>query len=185
MGDIDGDSDIDAVGKIWGQGLVTLINQGTGELLPSWKLEDQQTTIGDIALAGFDQDGDLDALICNGFRETGSYPCRLLWNDGNGQFTESGLNLPSTMGAHIAVGDLDLDGDLDVVVTNMGRLNQIWLYEDARFIDSGLRLGIESEMSGRPTLGDLDGDGDLDLIIGRFRGGAEIWFNLTKHPENP
>jgi len=89
------------------------------------------------------------------------------------------------MSAHIAVGDLDLDGDLDVVVTNMDRPNQIWLFEEGQFIDSGLRLGTETEMSGRPTLGDLDGDGDLDLIIGRFRGGAEIWFNLTNDSGNP
>ncbi len=178
-GDIDGDSDIDAVGKIWRQGLVTWMNQGEGTLLSGWKLEDQQTTVGDIAMADFDQDGDLDILVCNGFRDTGSYPCRLLWNDGIGQFTESGLILPSTMGAHLAVGDLDLDGDLDFVVTNMDQPNQIWLYENDQFIDSGIRLGTETEMSGRPTLGDLDGDGDLDLIIGRFRGGPEIWFNLT------
>jgi hypothetical protein len=154
-------------------------------LLSGWKLEDQQTTVGDIALADYDQDGDLDILVCNGFRDTGSNPCHLMWNDGNGKFTESGLNLPNTLGAHIAIGDLDLDGDLDIVVTNMDQPNQIWLYEKGQFIDSGLRLGTEAEMSGRPTLADLDGDGDLDLIIGRFRGGAEIWFNLTNGSGNP
>jgi TolB protein len=178
-GDLDGDRDVDYFGKHWGQGYVAMFNDGSGQFTLHWQMDDPQTTVSDLALADFDADGDLDALIANGFRDTGSNPSRLLLNDGRGTFTDSGLTLPETMGAHFAVGDLDLDGDLDVIVTNMDRPNEVWLYQDGQFIDSGLRLGSASEMSGRPTLGDLDGDGDLDVIVGRFRGGAEIWFNQT------
>ncbi len=179
-GDLDGDGDMDYFGKHWGQGYVVMLNNGNGQFSADWQTEDSLATVGEVVLADFDADGDLDALIANGFRDTGSQPSRLLWNDGRGQFSESGVILPETMGAGFAVGDLDLDGDLDVFVTNMDRQNQIWLYEAGQFLDSGLRLGEDSEMSGRPSLGDLDGDGDLDVIVGRFRGGAEIWFNQTK-----
>jgi len=179
-GDLDGDGDVDYFGKRWRQGYVVMLNEGSGQFNQHWQMDDPQTTVSDLALADFDADGDLDALIANGFRDTGSHPSRLLWNDGRGNFTDSGLGLPATMGAHFAVGDLDLDGDLDVFVTNMDRPNVVWLYQAGQFSDSGLSLGSASEMSGRPTLGDLDGDGDLDLIVGRFRGGAEIWFNRTR-----
>ena len=179
-GDLDGDRDVDYFGKRWRQGYVVMLNDGGGQFTQHWQMDDPQTTVSDLALADFDGDGDLDALIANGFRDTGSNPSRLLWNDGSGNFSDSGLTLPETMGAHFAVGDLDLDGDLDVFVTNMDRPNAVWLYQNGQFSDSGLSLGSASEMSGRPTLGDLDGDGDLDVVVGRFRGGAEIWFNQTK-----
>ena len=179
-GDLDGDGDVDYFGKHWGQGYVVMLNNGNGQFSAGWQMEDSLATIGEVTLADFDADGDLDALVANGFRNTGSQPSRLMWNDGSGGFSDSGLAQPKTMGAGFAVGDLDLDGDLDVFVTNMDRQNEIWLYEDGQFLDSGLRLGTNTDMSGRPTLGDLDGDGDLDVIVGRFRGGAEIWFNQTK-----
>ena len=182
-GDLDGDGDVDYFGKHWGEGYGVMLNDGgvqggtLGQFTLGWQMEDRQANVGDVVLADFDGDGDLDAMISNGFRDTGSQPARLLWNDGSGAFTDSGLRLNETMGTHFAVGDLDLDGRLDVVVTNMDRSNEVWLNRGAQFEDSGLRLGDTTEMSGRPTLGDLDGDGDLDVIIGRFRGGAEIWFN--------
>lgn len=178
-GDLDGDGDIDYFGKRPGSGYIVQLNDGSGNFSAGWEMEDEQATVGGIALADFDADGDLDALVANGFRETGSFPSRLFWNDGNGQFTDSGQIMNESLGAELAVGDLDLDGDLDVFVANMDRPNEVWLYENGGFVDSGLRLGKNTDMSGKATLGDLDGDGDLDIIVGRFRGGAEIWFNQT------
>ncbi len=184
-GDLDGDGDVDYFGKNWGEGYVVELNDGQGGFTAGWQMADTQVTLGGIGLADFDGDGDLDALVANGFRETGSQPGRLFWNDGFGQFSDSGELFNHTMGADLAVGDLDLDGDLDAVIANMDRPNEVWLYQDGTFIDSGLRLGQDDEMSSMPMLGDLDGDGDLDIVIGRFNGGAEIWFNLTINQANP
>lgn len=178
-GDLDGDGDVDYFGKRLGEGYSVLLNDGSGQFRVGWEMDDSLATVGDVALADFDADGDLDALVANGFRDTSSQPSRLFINDGSGQFIDSEQVLVDTMGAHLAVGDLNLDGSLDVFVTNMDRPNQVWLNYEGRFIDSGWRLGSNAEMSGRPTLGDLDGDGDLDVVVGRFRGGAEIWFNVT------
>jgi TolB protein len=184
-GDVDGDGDVDYFGKRWGEGYAVMLNDGSGQFNVGWEMDDIQATVGDVALADFDDDGDLDALVANGFRDTGSQASRLLLNDGRGQFIDSGQVVYETIGAHLTVGDLNLDGSLDVFVTNMDRPNQVWLNYGGRFIDSGWQLGLDSEMSGRPSLGDLDGDGDLDVVVGRFRGGAEIWFNVTPLGDRP
>lgn len=180
-GDLDGDGDVDYFGKRQGVGYVAQINNG-GQFNAGWQIKDAQATVGDIALADFDNDGDLDALVTNGFRATGSQPSRLFWNDGTGHFMDSGQNLNETMGAELAVGDIDLDGDLDVFVANMDLPNEVWINESGQLIDSGWRFGENTDMSGKASLGDLDGDGDLDLVVGRFNGGAEIWFNTTLEP---
>ena len=161
-----------------------MLNDGAGHFSGGWTLADARTTEGGIAVADFDGDGDLDALVTNGFRDEGAYPTRLFWNDGGtGQFVDSGQALNETMGAEVAAGDLDGDGALDVVVANMDLPNEIWLNDGhGTLVDSGLRLGaIPPEgHSTVPSLGDLDGDGDLDVLIGDLAGAPVIWFNLLR-----
>jgi hypothetical protein len=176
-GDLDGDGDVDYFGKRWGQGYVVQLNDGSGRFTEGWQMEDSQSTVGGVALADLDGDGDLDALVANGFRSTGSFPSLLLWNNGGGQFIDSGQRLNETLGAELAVGDLDGDGDLDVFVASMGRPNEVWLNDGGQFIDSGLRLGENSDMTGKASLGDVDGDGDLDVFVGCLGGRAELWLN--------
>jgi hypothetical protein len=177
-GDLDGDGDTDLWGKRWGAGYVVRLNDGTGLLTPGWQMEDPQSMLGGIALGDFDGDGDLDALVANGDRNSGSYPTRLFWNDGTGRFADSGQQLNGTMGAELAAGDLDGDGDLDVFVASFSLPDEVWLNDgQGRFVDSGLRLGSPQDNSTKATLGDVDGDGDLDIFVGSLTGAPVLWFN--------
>ena len=95
-------------------------------------------------------------------------------------FELSGQEFSTQNTYQIVLGDVDGDGNLDVLVTNFGHPNEIWLGDGAGgFSDSGLRLSGDANNSGA-ALGDLDGDGDLDIFLAHFVGGAnEIWFNET------
>lgn len=189
-GDLDGDGDVDYFGKRSGKGYVVMLNDGgvqggmSGQFIAGWQMDDIQVGNGAIALNDFDGDGDLDALLANGFRTGGSYPTLLLWNDGSGQFTDSGQRLNETMGTEFGVGDLDADGDLDVFVSNFDLSNEVWLNDGkGQLLDSGLRLGANTDASTKPSLGDLDGDGDLDIFVGSLTRKPQIWLNVAVLPD--
>ncbi|MBN2149695.1 MAG: VCBS repeat-containing protein [Anaerolineales bacterium] len=183
-GNLDSDEDIDLFIKEDGVGYTVYLNNGSGRFTPYWTLVDPNAMgIGDMGLGDVDADGDLDVVITNGFHQSTSYPARIFINDGTGQFADNGQQLSAVTNAGVSLGDLDGDGDLDLVLTDYMEACQIWLNDgNGQFVDSGLRFG-DGQFYRHTHLGDLDGDGDLDIFLASFgldKGPNEIWFN-AKH----
>ncbi|HKB16745.1 MAG TPA: FG-GAP-like repeat-containing protein, partial [Planctomycetota bacterium] len=67
----------------------------------------------------------------------------------------------------VALGDVDGDGDLDVVVGNKGTPDRLYRNDGSGVLTpaSGALPAIVNNTRAL-GLGDLDGDGDLDLLIG-------------------
>jgi hypothetical protein len=178
LGDLDGDGDLDAYlanGENEGVAADTVwLNDGRG-LFSGAKEQPDESETHFVALGDLDGDGDLDGVV----DVTGAG--RVAMNDGKGNFTYSSRYLyADDSGAYIyypALGDLDGDGDLDLVLggccgaqtspPNGGILpsyDLVWLNDGkGNFTDSGQRLG-GGYGTGMLALGDLDGDGDLDLF---------------------
>jgi hypothetical protein len=119
-----------------------------------------------VALGDMDNDGDLDAVCANmGFNNS-----MIWWNDGHGQFTNSGQTL-TQQGHGVALGDLDNDGDLDVFIVcaeygSNNKPSKIYFNDGTgQLIDSGQNLGDSLLSANHINLVDIDTDGDLDAQI--------------------
>lgn len=77
-----------------------------------------------LAIADFDQDGDIDAASC-GFK---SERLAIYTNDGNGNFTTTDLD-HAQQSYDLRAIDLDNDGDLDLLNAGRATANVVW-YEN-------------------------------------------------------
>ena len=125
-----------------------------------------------------DNDGDLDLYIAHCRQSTSSYTDqrrrdRLFRNNGAGVFTEdaaaTGLELPGNFKQTwtTSFGDLDNDGDQDVVMTNHGENSQIYENNGSGvFTDVTAGSGFSTSFDAiESTVEDFDNDGWLDILI--------------------
>jgi len=84
--------------------------------------------------------------------------------------------LGSTETFSVILGDIDSDGDLDLVAGNDGTSTVSRNDGAGNFTDSGQTLG--SARTSAVTLGDVDADGDLDLVAGNA-GQIKVYTNLN------
>lgn len=141
LGDVDGDADLDLfMTHLRAQTNTLYRNQGGGYLddtpalglaLPSLPWTGFGTRFLDLEM-----DGDLDLLLVNGAvaREGGTpaaggldayaEPAQAFLGDGGGRFEEApieGFTGATAVGRGLVTGDWDRDGDVDVLVTAVGR----------------------------------------------------------------
>ncbi len=202
--DGDGDLDIAAIVSQDDEELWAFENVGEGKFKPRRLWYTDTFNLGSAGLVkdDLDGDGDVDLILPVGdnLEIKYSFPVKFhgcLWfeNVGDWNFTQHRIaDLGGTYAA--AVGDIDADGDRDVVLVSMfnnwdDRRNAsvVWLENDGR--QNFTTWQIDTQPTHRITVavGDLDGDGRMDLVTGGMHavggpydrlGRITAWFNKGK-----
>lgn len=198
LADINDDGLIDITVATFG-GYLTVVNH-EGNLIWQRNLADyystnQQRIDSSPAVADIDNDGKMEIVIGTGnshpsncypgsiivFEHTGAVKTN--WPQSAGEVDIPPANCADPIYPTPALGDLDKDGDLEIVSTGFDKRIVAW-HHDGTYVDgfpanSALydRLGwpnLEGQLAdtiwSSPTLADLDGDTYLDIVVGVDEG---------------
>ncbi len=145
-----------------------------------------------VKLRDVDYDGDNDIILGT----TWVQQSQLFLNDGGGTFTNvTDPNLPASLLSvgDLELGDVDYDGDLDVILANWGTdegsvaqtaggITVLWSQTDkpAKFGDPGTGMFEDVTLDQMPNLPvrwswelefiDADNDWDLDIVVSAYAG---------------
>lgn len=91
---------------------------------------------------------------------------------------------PDSVGVSLAenpplVGDLDGDGDMEILANSLDGRIFVWNHDGTPFLPgvdgSALFVQLPDSVGGSATLGDHDGDGDLEIVLGTMTGDVHCW----------
>ena len=180
--DVDGDGDQDVLitGRITPLEPISRLytNDGGGNFTEVSGTPFEGVGNSAIAFADVDGDGDQDVLITGMNASTGLIS-KLYTNDGGGIFSEMiGTPFTAVSGSDIAFGDVDGDGDQDVLITGLDTSHQsskLYTNDGGGHFTEVTGTPFEDIFDGSIAFADVDGDHDLDLLItGRNRSFIRI-----------
>lgn len=192
----DGKPDLLGSARVGNQ-IVWYANSGTPATGP-WKkhvIDGQTIAPAHGHPVDMDADGDLDVVMAFGIAAPVGNDSpdshQVAWYENSGtpglgiEWKKHTVAANFPQGFEAVAGDLDGDGDLDVVATGWSPHGQIaWFENSGEPVDTWIKHSIKERWPNAVTvvLADLDKDGRLDIIACAERGANEIrwWQNVGK-----
>ena len=120
----------------------------------------------DAAFADIDGDSDPDLIVSGRNRETSEDQTSIYMNNNGGFILSPNNEIEGFSAPHMDLGDVDNDGDPDLVISGFGENNlrktELYLNHAGSF---SYESGFQAIIGGSLDLFDLDYDGDKDLIL--------------------
>ncbi|MBU1076504.1 MAG: T9SS type A sorting domain-containing protein [Spirochaetes bacterium] len=179
LGDIDSDGDLDLV--MSGQSssareLKIYVNNGAG-IFNIHQIFNPGLFYSSITLSDIDNDGDPDLIVTGS--DGAAYHFKVYKNNGAGIFSLYQNLSPGVYLSSIATGDIDFDGDIDLIMIGdgAGYLFTVYMNNGEGFFSQGQSLSPGVDF-GSIALGDIDSDNDLDLVMTGFSTGPGYNFKI-------
>lgn len=189
IGDLDGDGKKDMVLGYYASAKLKFF-KNTGTISnPVFTLQSSQLDTMNLVqssapcLADLDNDNDLDILVGTSGGKLTCYRNIGTAASFNFQFVSANyMSVSVGNDAAPALGDVDSDGDLDLLVGN--RLGQLYFYRNTgttsapTFVfETNSYAGINVFQNSVPLVADINSDGDIDLFMGNTKGGLYYYEN--------
>lgn len=161
----DGVTDL-AIADGLGNAVAVLLGNGEGGFMPAvyYHAPSGNTDVSAIVAGDFDGDGIDDLAATTGYAGLNQSLVMILTSVGDGTFVSKEF-LTGYGPIWIDTGDLDGDGDLDLVTANYSSRSFTRLYNDGEGNFDNYAQLITLRYPKRVALEDVDQDGDLDITI--------------------
>ena len=203
--DINGDSRLDFIALVAqdSEEIIAFINDGHGEFQSHllWKAPSPVWGSSRIQLVDLNHDGKMDILYSNGDNaDLKTFVPRpyhgVAWLENKGDLKFEYHDLGRFYGAYsVVAGDLDGDGDLDLVVSTLfsdcrdpNRASLLWLENDGKQNFTRHTIATEPIHLITAVVGDVNQDGRLDILASSMNvfppfermGRVTLWENLGR-----